>query len=151
VGERERYAFELFPRGDLSVAIDRREALLRVFTEVKVHDGQSRGGNAHRLSALGSLGDEVLGLLSPTLQPGCRIEEGEGLVWAQLSGARRPMVLFPADSPARSVFERFDGLTMIEALARTLAAEQEWTEAKAFAYVRGLFLHLMTLGVCVPK
>jgi hypothetical protein len=151
VAERDRYAFELFPRGDLPIAIGRREALLKVVTDLRVRAGQGRGGNAHRLSGLGSLGDEVLGLLSPMLLPDCRIEEGEGLVWARLSGARRPVALFPADSPARSVFDRFDGQTMIESLARTLAAEQEWAEAKAFAYVRGLFLHLMTLGVCAPK
>jgi hypothetical protein len=151
VSERERYAFELFPRGDLPVAIDRRQALLAVVTQFKVCDGQSRGGNAHRLSGLGSLGDEVLGLLSPALVPGCRIEEGEGLVWARLPGAKRPVALFPADSPARSVFGCFDGSTTIDVLAGRLAAEQEWTQAKAFDYVRGLFLHLVTLGVCAPN
>lgn len=150
MSDRDPYAFHTFPRGDLQVPIGRRQALLTLVTESKVRDGQSRGGNAFKLSALGSLADELLGLMTPAPMPGCRVTEEKGLVWAHLSGQEQPVELFPAGSPARSVFDRFDGRTRLEVVAHDLAAEQDWEAEKGFAYVRGLFLHLITLGVCVP-
>lgn len=151
MSERDRFAFETYPRGDLPVKIDRRQMFLSFATAARVREAESRGVNAFRLSSLGSLADELLGLLSPAQVPGCRLAEDRGLVWAHLPGARQPVALCSSDSPARTILHRFDGHSMIERIARDLAADQAWSEAKAFAYVRGLFLHLIVLGVCVPR
>ena len=149
--ERDPYAFETFPRGDLSLPISRRQALLTAFTESKVRDSQSRGVNAFKLSALGTMPDELLALMTPRPVTGCRLAEQDGVIVAYLPRADRPVTLFPADSPAMSVYRRFDGQTMIEVMAREMAADREWEQNKAFGYVRGVFLHLITLGVCWPK
>lgn len=146
---RDPFAFETFPRGDLQLKIDRRQMFMTAVTAAKVREGRQRGGNAFTLSSLGNLADELLGLLSPTLVPECRIESANGFVWAHVSG-QDPIKLFPSDSPAHAIVTRFDGRTMIEVLARELGADQGWEAAKAFAYVRGLFLHLTVLGVCLP-
>ena len=149
--ERHTYAFETFPRGDLTIKIDRRQALLTVATQLKVRERQSRGEAAYRLSALGSLADERLAVVSPVPVPGCAIAEQDGFVWAHVPGVERPTKLFPVESAARSVFNRFDGRTMLEVVARHLSAEVHWDDAKAFAYVRGVFLYLTELGVCLPN
>lgn len=151
MSEQDHFAFEMYPRRDLAVKIDRRQMFRTFATASEVREGQRRGGNAFTLSSLGSLADELLGLLVPATIPGCRIAEDSGLVWAHLPGADRPVALFPIDSPARTILHRFDGRSMVEVIARDLAADQEWSEAKAFAYTRGLFLHLTVLGVCLPR
>lgn len=144
-------AFETFPRRDLSIKIGRRQALLTVATELKVREGHGRGKPAFRLSALGKLADEMLALVSPVPVPGCEIAEKDGLVWAYLEESHEPLMLFPSASPARSVVRRFDGRTMLEVIARHFAAEMDWDQARGFAYVRGVFLHLTELGVCLPN
>lgn len=147
---RDPYAFETYPRGELAVPISRREVFLTALTEARVREGQSRGANAFKLSALGALQDDLLALLTPAPVPGCRVLVDGELVVAHLPGVERPTELFPAESPANSVLDRFDGRTMIEVIGRALALEQGWEQDKAFAYVRGVFLHLITLGVCRP-
>jgi hypothetical protein len=47
--------------------------------------------------------------------------------------------------------ERFDGRTPLREIAEGVRAVSGWEPERAFAYVRGVFLHLVTLGVCVPK
>lgn len=143
-------AFDTFPRRDLSIKIGRRQALLTVATELEAREGHRGGKPAFKLSALGHLADELLALVSPVPMPGCEIAEKDGFVWACFEESHEPLLLFSSASPARSVVHRFDGRSMLEVIARHVAAEMNWDEARGFAYVRGVFLHLTELGVCVP-
>lgn len=148
--ERDPYAFETFPHGDLLLPIGRRQALLTAVTESRVREGQQQGGNAFKLASLGSLPDELIALLTPRLAAGCTIRDDGRFVVADIEG-RDPVALFPIGLPASQVVARFDGRTMVESIAATLAAEQEWDHERALRYVRGVFLHLITLGVCWPS
>ena len=40
---------------------------------------------------------------------------------------------------------------MIEVIAREIAVDYRWEPTRAFVYVRGVFLHLITEGMCWPK
>jgi hypothetical protein len=146
VGER----FEAFPRAPLPLRWQRRQ-LLRLFTdEVRILLEPGRQGAACRLADLGTLPDEVLGRLTPCLAEGCPLRAQGGALWASPEGAQ-PLRLFGAESQARRVVERFDGRTPLREIAEGVRAVSGWEPERAFAYVRGVFLHLVTLGVCVPK
>ena len=98
--ERDLFAFDTFPRGDLSLRIGRRQVLLTAVTESKVRDTHNSGGNTFRLSALGSMPDELLALITPRPVAGCELGEKEGFFVARLPGTNRPVRLFPTDCPA---------------------------------------------------
>lgn len=143
--------FEGFPRGRLSLRWDRRRILSVLASEVRILADENRWGATRRLADLGSLPDDLLELLTPTVVPDGEIAESDGFVWGRLPPARKQTRLFRAGSPAASAFEGFDGHTQLAATARRLAEELGWESSRAFAYVRGLFLHLVTLGFCRPK
>lgn len=143
--------FESFPRGQLSLRWDRRRLLSVLTSEIRILTEASRWGATRRLADLGSMPDDLLGLLTPALVAESEITERDGSVWGELPPARRPVKLFHAGTPAASVFERFDGQTTLAAIARCLAEDLGWESSRAFAYVRGLFLHLITLGFCIPR
>ncbi len=149
--ETDREAFDRFPRGRLSLKWDRRQVLTAFVTELRVMADERRGGSAYRLSDLGTLPDDIVELLTPTLAPLCTFVERHGFVCGYPRFGKRPVRLFSVASPAKPAFACFDGRTPLGAIARRLQNELGWESARAFAYVRGLFLHLVTLGFCLPK
>jgi hypothetical protein len=148
---RDPYAFENYPRAELSIAIPRRQALLTTVTEARVREGQSAGGEAMRIASLGTLPDELIALFTPRPIDGCVFSRQDGFVVATVGPRADPIKVCPASLPAAGVLARFDGRTMLESIARALASEQGWDDALALRYVRGVFLHAISLGVCWPK
>lgn len=143
--------FEQFPRARLQVAWARRDALLSLWREFKVAAEKREGHVAFQLPALGTLPDEMLALIRPALAAGCRIEESEGLMWGRRALATKPIRLFPTSSPAMRVLDHVDGDSLLGDVARQLGAETGWPPELAFAYTRGVFLHLVAVGICRPK
>ena len=146
-----KYAFDQFPRCDLSLRLERRQVLFGVATQLRVRQERSRGKATYRLSELGSLTDEQLAPIAPMTVPGCTFVEHQRFLWADRPASGRRVRLFPLECPARLAFDRFDGQTLIDTIADDLATETDGDKRRAFAYVRGLFLHLVTLGICVPR
>ena len=145
------YAFDQFPRCDLSLKLDRRQVLFGVATQFRVRQERSRGKATYRLSELGSLTDEQVAPIAPMMVPGLALLEHQRFLWADHPSPKRRVRLFPLESPARLAFDRFDGQTLIDTIAGDLAVATGGDKPHAFAYVRGLFLHLVTLGICVPR
>jgi hypothetical protein len=146
-----QYAFELVPRAPLPFNVNRRRLFSALFTELDVYSGVNDGGTAYKLSDLGVWSDEQLYMLTPQVTAGCQISLSNGLVHGLPQGTLKPLKLFPVDSPALPAFNQFNGQTLLGEVARSLAKDQNWDHAHAFAYVRGLFLWLVLAGVCQPK
>lgn len=146
----EKYAFEKFPRRKLNLGVTRRQLWSALTLELEVYGGKVDGGTAYRLADLGELPDEQLAEVVPEVVPGCEIAVRDGFVWARPSAARKPIQLFPLDSPALTAFNLFNGLTPLGEAGAQLAQRLGWDEARSFAYARGLFLCLVTTGICQP-
>jgi hypothetical protein len=147
---RSNEAFEQFPRKRLTLKLDRRQMLSLFTTELRVASDVACGNVAMKLPDLGTVPDEVIELLKPRRNPECRIVEEDGVICGYCAGERR-VALFSSDAPARSVLKDFDGQVPLWKAGTNLAEATGWDSARAFAYVRGVFLHLVTLGVCFPQ
>lgn len=143
-------SFEHYPRGPLRLRWARRDLFAGLVAQVRVLAEPGRRGGARRLAELGTLPDEVLGALRPGLAAGgsARVEQG----YVHASDAEgRGVPLFEAGSPAHAALVLFDGCTPLREAAQALAASLGWEPARAFAYARGVFLHLVSLGICAPR
>ncbi len=139
-----------FPRRDLTFRLTRRGLLQQCAREMEVLGGEARGGHGYALAQLGSLPDDALYLLIPGMIPGSQISVAEGYVWGQPPDAAQPYPLFALDAAALAVFNGMNGRTPLQAIAADLSLDTGWELAQAFAYTRGLFLHLVQMRVCLP-
>jgi hypothetical protein len=145
------YPFEQFPRGRLPLGITRDQLWSLIQIELEVSDGLREGGAAFKLADLGEWPDEKLALVIPFVIPGCTIFIKGSLVCATPPKSRQTIQLFPLASPAAQAFNAFNGINLLAEIASTLAKSNAWDDEHAFAYCRGLFLSLVTLGICQPK
>lgn len=142
--------FEHYPRGPLQLRWARRDLFAGLVAQVRVLAEPAQRGEAHRLAELGTLPDETLGGLRPGLAIGWSTGVEQGHVRAS-DAEGRGVALFEAGSPAHVALSGFDGCTPLHEAAQVLAASLGWEPAHAFAYARGVFLHLVSLGVCTPR
>lgn len=144
------YAFDQFPRGEIHIATPRRRLLSAIMAEVHVYNKKSEGHVGKKLSDLGSWTDEDLLCVTPIFTPGSKFEQKGGFMYGTASSGRE-ILLFSAASPAMAVFQLFDGVNTLTEIADTLSIKTGWDEEKTFAYTRGVFLSLVTIGLCQPK
>lgn len=111
---------------------------------------EMRGIPQLRLSDISALSDAELAEIRPVVREGVRIIVREEHVFAEVSDDRDAVALFPVDSTDTLGFNRFDGQKRMRQIGDELAAAMSSQEADGFAHVRGLFLRLVDLGVCVP-
>lgn len=124
-----------FPRRRLSLSWTRRHVLSSLVTEVRAGLDAAAGGTIVKLADLGTMPDEILELQRPLLV---------GVATAERSPVLRP-------GASRLVAARFDGRATLGEIAHQVACELAWDEAYAFAYVRGVFLQLVSTGLCLPR
>jgi hypothetical protein len=149
--EKKRdYPFEQFPRGEIEVATPRRRFLSAIMAEVHVYNTKTSGHVGKKLSDLGSRTDEDLFCVSPVITSGSKIEQKDGYLRGTAPGGRA-IILFQTTSTAMTVFSLFDGVNTLVEIADTLSTQTRWNEEKSFAYTRGVFLSLVTIGLCHPK
>ena len=153
MADRATYDFAAFPRGELVMRLDRREVLRSLATQLRVSQGTSRGGVAMRLADLGAIPDDQLATVRPLARSDYSFEDDGDFTWGvtRARGTRgKRLKLFPVDPVTSYVLHAFDGTLDLGAIAQRLSSELGWGTGHALAYVRGVFLHLVTLGVCVP-
>jgi hypothetical protein len=143
--------FDPLYEGNLAFPTNRRQFFESFLLEYQVSAGRSQGGAAYKLSKLGSLPDDQLARVTAAVRSECLISVAEGFVCAQPNPGGPLLRLFPSDSPALQVFNGFNGFNSLAGVADALAREMNWDVAHSFRYVRGLFLYLVTLRVCIPK
>ncbi len=147
----DRFAFEEFPRDDITFQFSRREFWSVIVGNVAALHKKGQGTPAYSLANLGSWPDERLVPLMPFVVPGCCIAMHDGFIWGQPSATRPPVKLFPDDSPALSAFNLFNGTVTLGGVSYHLKEITGWDEQRSFAYVRGLFLSLVLAGICQPR
>ncbi len=143
------YPFEQFPRGELPIGTPRRRFLSAIMTEVRVYNKTGKNHVGRKLPDLGLWTDEALYCVTPVLSPGGAVERKDGSLCGTPPG-RREVVLFTETSPAMTVFNLFDGVNTLVEIADTLARQTGWSEEKAFAYTRGVFLSLVMVSLVQP-
>ncbi len=84
-----------------------------------------------RIADLGTLPDEILELMTPILAPHYAAE--------------------PLGAELAAVVRAIDGRSTMRQVADRLAAEAGWDGVHAFGYARGVFLHLVSGGHCLPR
>ena len=142
--------FASFPRSELRMAIDRRGVFRHVLTELQVANGRGAGGHAFRLADLGTVADSELSGIRPTLKDGCAVEHDGGmLLWCFASTGYRQR-LCRADALTTAAVRAFDGTASLGTIAEQLSGQTGHDTDFTFAYLRGFFLHLVTVGVCLP-
>lgn len=140
------------PRRDLPFTCSRRTFFRALFQEAAVIRGSLKGKPGFRLSELGSLPDDELAQVKPMVHPQYEIFTDEGNVWARYKlKERAPLKLFSTEERENLVpFTMFDGQHTLGEISSHLAQEMGWTQVRALAHVRDLFLSLVTPMICVP-
>lgn len=99
-------------------------------TELRVRADRARGNGDVKVPDLGLFPDELIELLTPVVRRGF-VAEG--------------------DPSYTQVVAWMDGEHTVRQIADRLVAESGWAAEHAFRYVRGVFLHLVSIGQSVPK
>jgi len=149
--EDERFDFEKVPYQKLDFCLTRRQLWSSLSTNLQVYSGKGEGGSAYKLADLGDLPPEKLGAVIPEIVPGCEITVSEGFVWGKPPAKEQAFKLFPLASPALTAFNLFNGENALLEISRRLSECSEWDMVHSFAYVRGLFLCLVLIGVSLPR
>ena len=150
--ESTEYAYYFnFPRRDLTFKFSRRGLLQTLSMEYQVVEGKARGGKEYRLPQLGSLPNSQLTQLIPHIISGSQIISRDGFLWGQLPDSSQPKQLFLIEPATLFAFNLMNGRHTLHNISVSLAAEMQWTQEQAFAFARGLFLHLVQLWFCVPQ
>lgn len=147
----DQYDFEHFPRQALTFRFSRRQLFANFKIQWAVAEGEERGGKGYKLSLLGMLPDRQLALIIPMIVPDCHISVSDGFVWGKLPDPAQRLKLFPHKDTPLCVFNLINGRTPLEHIATCLQQQVAWERERSFAYVRGFFLHLVQLRVCVPQ
>ncbi len=147
------YAFEQFPRGEIHFTYSRRRFLSALMTEMRVFNKSDDGHVGRKLSDLGAWPDQDLLCVAPVIAPEAQIEPEDGSLtgFSPSAGRGEPVVLFSLELPAYQVYLQFNGLNSLTEIAGNLAQQTGWSEDKAFAYTRGVFLSLVVLGLARPR
>jgi hypothetical protein len=148
--EKERFAFDKFPRGLLAFQVSRRQFLPALVNDFLVSSDEINGRPTYKLSDLGNWEDEVLGNVIPRVVKGCLITVKDGFVWGRPPKVNQPIKLFPLDSPARVAFNFINGTTSIQEISEEVCRTTGWEHERGFSYIRGLFLWLVLTRVCQP-
>lgn len=121
--------FAGFPRQRLALHWNRRQMLTLLGTEVRLRS-QTGGAGRLKIPDLGTFPDDILELMTPRLAS-----------WYVLDSFPPPF--------ATAVALMQHGHTL-HAVAEQLRISTGWEGKHAFRYVRGVFLHLVSRGLCLP-
>lgn len=144
------HPLEDFPRADLPANVSRRQLFSLLPDLLQAAQSESKGEAVLNLAGLGSLPDEALSGLVPTIIPGCQITVREEAVWGQPPGRKRAVRLFTIDPLALAAFNLVNGMNSLAEMADELERVQGLSQTRAFALARGMVLTLVKAGVCVP-
>lgn len=149
--DEEDFPFEQFGRHALPIQLPRQSLLSALLNEISVHSGEARGGEGRRLTELGSRPDEELYGVVPLILPGSQVHIEGRVVLGKPPAGERTYRLFSVQSPALVAYNLMNGENALAEIADSLRQHTGWDEAHSFAYVRGVFLSLVTIGMAQPK
>ena len=151
MSKNNHYPFEKFPHITLTFSVPRKQLLSSILDEMLVSRKRGAGEEAHKLSQLGKWSDEQLAPVVPLVVSGANIKIKESFVTGTSPGKEERIQLFPLDSPALLAFNMFNGYHSLSETASALVEQLNWDSPQSFAYVRGVFLAMVMIGICQPK
>jgi hypothetical protein len=139
--------FTKFPYAELAYQIDRKQFFRSMRKELNllVTDGKRK-----KISELGVMEEDELSKLIPRIIPGTKISFQDQCVWGVTPDSSQKIKLFMADPLSIPVFNQINGHKSIGRITLEAAALGNLEPAYAFRFVRGLFLTLVLLKVCLP-
>ncbi len=138
-----------FPYHELEVRIPRRDLMQQVAEQLHIFSLAERASSAFKLSDLGLMEFQLLKTLVPFIIPPYQVKIMNGVIYMQ-EGNREKIELCSADEFTAAALHLFDGKKSIADISHHLAKTTSLTINKCNAYARGLFLTLVSYGVCRP-
>lgn len=135
------------PRGPVA---SRRLFLKSLVGQASVLLDEISGRPQLRLADLPQLSDEMLGEIKPLIIEGFEITVDDEYILARKPGQDEDVKLIATDRASLYVFNLFNGIWPIAEIASHLAEFMSWNEETSLGFTKELFLHLVSLGVCVP-
>jgi hypothetical protein len=139
--------FTKFPYAELTYQIDRKQFFRSLRKELNL---LATDGKRMKISELGVMQEEELSKLIPRIIPGTKISFQDQCVWGITSDSSQKIKLFMADPFSVPVFNRINGHKSIGRITVEAATLGNLEPSCAFRFVRGLFLTLVSLKVCLP-
>jgi hypothetical protein len=141
--------FTNFPYQELEVRIPRRDLMQQMVEQLHIVSQAERASSAFKLSDLGLIEFQQLKTLIPFIIPPYQVAVMNGIICMQ-EGKREQVELCTADEFTAAVLSLFDGKKNIADISHHLAKTTALTAGQCDAYARGLFLTLVSCGVCRP-
>ena len=141
--------FTRFPYQELEVRIPRRDLMQQVAEQLHIFSQAERARSAFKLSDLGLMEFQLLKNLVPIIIPPYQVTVMNGVLYMQ-EGNREKIELCSTDEFTSAALHMFDGKKSIADIALYLAKTTDLTADQCDAYVRGLFLTLVSRGICRP-
>jgi hypothetical protein len=139
-----------FPYLELEVRIPRRDLMQQVAEQLHIFSQAERARSAFKLSELGLMELQQLKTLVPFIIPPYQVTVMNGVICMQERN-REIIELCSADEFTAAALYLFDGKKSITDISHRLAKTTTLTINQSDAYARGLFLILVSSGVCLPK
>lgn len=138
-----------FPYQEMEVRIRRRDLMQQVAEQLHIFSQAERARSAFKLSDLGLMEFQLLKNLVPFIIPPYQVIVMNRLLYIQ-EGNREKIEVCSADEFTSAALAQFDGKKSIADISHQLAKTTTLTASQCDAYARGLFLTLVSCGVCRP-
>lgn len=139
-----------YPYKELEVKVPRRLLFQLAIQELHIFSQPERQDTAFKLSTLGELELGKIKTLVPVIIRPFKVIVLNGAINI-LDDKNQSIELCPADEHSNLAIKLMDGKKDIAEIAGLLSRRTGLSEDKCSAYVRGLFLTLVSFGVCMPK
>ncbi len=146
----EKISFWDYPYADLSIRIPRRQLFTLLIKELHIFSDDEKNNGSLKLSSLGSMEDKMLEKLIPFIKSENNIFIKDKVIVLDNKSLDEPLKLCCADELSQFVIELFNGKNSIKNISRSLSMHADISLVQSFNYTRGLFLTLVSFGVCVP-
>lgn len=138
-----------FPFQELEVRIPRRDLMQLMVEQLHIVSQAERTRSAFKLSDLGLMEFQQLKNLVPFIIPPYQVTIMNSVLYMQ-EGNGEKNELCSADEFTAMALHLFDGKKSIADISHHLAKTTALTADQCDAYARGLFLILVSCGVCRP-
>lgn len=143
-------SFWNYPYTDLKIRIPRRQVFSLLLKELHVFSNDEENIGSLKLSSLGSMENRKLEKLIPFINNEGKLFVQNEVIVLYNKGLEEPLNLCYADALSHFVIHLFNGKNSIKNISRSLSKHADISLGQSFNYTRGLFLTLVSFGVCVP-
>ncbi len=146
----EKISFWDYPYADLTIKIPRRQLFALLIKELHIFSDDEKKNGSLKLSSLGSMENKMFEKLIPFIKSENNIFVKDAVIVLDNKSLDEPLKLCCADELSQFVIKLFNGKNTIRNISRSLSKHAGISSVQSFNYARGLFLTLVSFGVCVP-